>query len=361
VTPSEIIRLRLHHQQVSSPGFKQPAELVRWMGAMQAQEYAMAKWAVGLRLPDSSDDAIEAAFNAGEILRTHVLRPTWHFVHPADIRWLLRLSAPRVNAVNAYMYRQCELDQSVFRRSHAVLAKALAGNTHLTRNELSTFLARRRIRGDGVRLSCLMMRAELDGIICSGPRKGRQFTYALLDERVAPARSLDRTEALAALTERYFASRGPATVTDFSWWSGLTLKEARAGVESLPGQFIRETIADQQLVFLAPNLTRGRKRQPTLLLPAYDEYGMAYRDRRGLFHLQAASAQPGQLGTLYYRMAIANGLIVGGWRPIAAHASMGIEIKLLANPAKAQLRALRRAAEQYCAFSGNTLGSFALI
>ncbi len=210
---------RLHNQLLIQHPFDQPNEVVAWLGAVQAQEYGHAKWALGMRLPGATDVDVERAIAEGSILRTHVMRPTWHFVTSADIRWMLELTGPRVHALNAYYYRQQGLDDALFARSNAVLAKALAGGNYLTRPELQAALAGAGIVADGgLRASYLMMRAELDMLICSGPRRGKQFTYALLDERAPAASSLPRDEALAELTRRYFTSHGPATLKDFAWW-----------------------------------------------------------------------------------------------------------------------------------------------
>jgi hypothetical protein len=169
-----------------------PDQVVDWLGTVQAQDYLGAKWALGLRMREATDAAVEAAFTEGSVLRTHVMRPTWHFVTPSDIRWLLKLTAPRVNAASAYMHRRVELDGSLFARSNDVLAKALQGGRHLIRAELGAALAEAGIVADGMRLSYIVMRAELDAILCSGPRRGKQYTYALLDERVPPTRTWER-------------------------------------------------------------------------------------------------------------------------------------------------------------------------
>jgi len=157
---SEIIRRRLTNQQIDDTKFSDPQEIVAWMAAMQAQEYAMAKWAIGLRLPKLKDDVIEKAFNDGAILRTHLMRPARRFVTPADIRWMLALTAPRVNAVNAYYYRKFELDTEVFKRSNDIIIKTLQGGKHLTRAILKSALEQEGIMADGLRLSYIMMRAE---------------------------------------------------------------------------------------------------------------------------------------------------------------------------------------------------------
>jgi hypothetical protein len=223
MTPSDIARRRLLNERLVGPALTTPADVVSWLGAVQSQDYAGAKWAVAQRARGCSDRDVELACDRGDIVRTHVMRPTWHFVAPADARWMLELTAPRVHAANAYYYRKLELSPRTFERSNAALALALEGGKHLTRVELARALAGAGIRAEGVRLAYLLMRAELDALICNGSRRGKQFTYALFDERVPRAAPLARDEALAELTRRYFTSHGPATVQDFAWWSGLTV------------------------------------------------------------------------------------------------------------------------------------------
>jgi hypothetical protein len=276
MTSSEIARQRLHNQRLSSAGLKKPGDLVKWMGAVQAQDYYGAKWALGQRIQAATDDDIEKAFAVGEILRTHVMRPTWHFVAPADIRWLLKLTAPRVNAASAYSFRKLELDDAVFRRSNKALASALQGGKHLTREALRTVLKRARIAGDDLlRFNHMLIRAELDGLICSGPRHGKQFTYALLDERVPQAKALSRDEALAELTQRYFASHGPATSSDFMWWSGLSAIDVKRGLEMARSHLVEEVIGGK--IYWRPASTRGvtRAAGAAYLLPTFDEYLIA--------------------------------------------------------------------------------------
>ena len=223
----DIAQQRLIKQRLAADHFEKPAEVVDWLVAVQAQDYAGAKWALGLRLHDAHDADLDRAFNAGSILRTHVMRPTWHFVTPIDIRWLLTLTAPRVHAANAHRYRELELDDATLKRSRKVLTKTLQGGQHLTREELGEALENAGIaEAKGQRLAYMVMAAELDGLICSGPRRGKQFTYALLEERVQPGATLTHDEALATFTRRYFTGHGPATVQDFAKWSGLTIADA---------------------------------------------------------------------------------------------------------------------------------------
>jgi hypothetical protein len=263
---------RLVNQRIARPTFKKPEEVVGWLGAVQAQDYAGAKWALGLRMQGAAECDIEQAFAKGDILRTHLLRPTWHFVTPADIRWLLELTAPRVHAANAYMYRKLELDGVVFKRSVAALSKALQGGEHLTRSELRDVLQKAGVATDGeFRMSYLMMHAELEGIVCSGPRRGKQFTYALLDERAPQANTLPHDEALAELARRYFTSRGPARLQDFAKWSGLTVADARSGLEAVKAQLQSDVVGDEAYWFLAA-APPAKDGSPTAhLLSVYDE------------------------------------------------------------------------------------------
>ena len=243
VTGRDIPRIRLRQQRIAGPLMDKPDDVVRWMGAVQAQEYAQASWALGLRTRSAVAGDIDRALGEGAILRTHVMRPTWHFVSPQDIRWLLDLTAPRIRAGSARRYRELQLDDAVFARSNEALARGLEGGANLTRAELGQVLEQSGVDTSlPQRLPHILMRAELDGVICSGPKRGKQFTYALLDERVPRGPALAREEAVAKLVRRYFLSHGPATVQDFVWWSGLTTADARAGLESVRDQIAGEMI-----------------------------------------------------------------------------------------------------------------------
>lgn len=267
MTNSDLVFARLHNQRLSSTKFTQPVEVVRWFGAVQAQDFNAAKWALALRIRKATDASVEEAFNKGQILRTHIMRPTWHFVAPEDIRWLLQLTAARVNQRCGPNYRKFELDAVVFKRSNKIFTKALQGGKHLTRPALKSMLKADGIDvTDPVRLAHVLLRAELDGVICSGPRIGKQFTYALLEERAPATKTLNRDEALAELTRRYFASHGPATLQDFVWWSGLTVEDARRGIAQVG----------------TPRAARTKQSSlnSAHLLPAFDEYFVAYKDRQ---------------------------------------------------------------------------------
>ena len=303
---------RLHNQSISRPAPRSPAGIVGWLGAVQAQEYAAAKWAVGLRLRDVTDAEIERAFDAGRILRTHVLRPTWHFVTPADIRWMLDLTAPHIQRAMSYQWRQLELDARVCTRAIGLMERALAEGEYLTRGELGARLARSRVVATGNRLAHLAAHAELEAVICSGPRRGKQFTYALLATRAPRARSLPRDEALAELTRRYLQSHAPATVRDFVWWSGLSTADAKRGLEM---NGAKSQIGDGLTYWTLGGSSAGPgARAGVHLLPVYDEYVVAYRDREAVPHWPAAAVVRGN--ATFQNVLVIAGQIAGTWRAV---------------------------------------------
>ena len=300
----------------------------------------------------ATDTALDQAFADGSILRTHLLRPTWHFVTPKDIRWLLKLTAPRVHAVSAYMVRQSELDKAAFKKSNATIEKALRAGKQLTRTELATQLNRAGIPADGVRLSYLMMYAELEGLICSGARRGKQFTYALLEERVPPVKALSRDEALAELISRYFATRGPATLQDFTMWSGLTMTDAKNGIEMVKAQFVNAVI-NAQTYWLPESAPPKILKSPTAyLLPNYDEYFIGFKDRSAIGEVAKRAGIKGDDPALIAHIIILDGQIVGGWRRTLKKDEVLVEISLIAKLNKAEERAIADAVERFGKFLG---------
>jgi hypothetical protein len=307
---------RLHNERLTGTPFENPTDVVKWLGAVQSQDYGGAKWALGLRLQGITDADIDRAFDEGKILRTHVMRPTWHFVDPADIRWLLELTAPRVNAFNAYYYRQLELDEELFQRSNATITKALQGGNYLMRSELASVLQQIGIPADGMRLGYIVHRAELDAIICSGPRKGKQFTYALLEERAPQAKTLRRDDALAELIVRYFTSHGPATIQDFAWWSGLTVTDTKMGIEMMKSQFNSEVVVGQVYWFSASMTASAIKAASPIvhLLPNYDEYTVAYKDRSAIYDPMNNQYLDSRGNFLFNHTFVVDGQVRGSWR-----------------------------------------------
>jgi len=318
---------------------------------VQSQDYASAKWALAQRLGEATDADLDRDFNAGRILRTHVLRPTWHFVAPEDIRWLLALTGPRVNRLMANYNRLQELDEAVFARSNAALARALKGGAHLTRKELAGVLQDAGIATPQLRLSFLVMRAELDAVICSGPRRGNQFTYALLEERAPAARTLTREQGLAELVRRYFTSHGPAQPRDFAWWSGLTIADARAGLEMVGGALVSQVIAGQTHWLAADaKPARGAAAPVVHLLPNYDEYTVGYRDHDAI--LDRARVP---ISSVLAHVVTVDGQVRGRWRRSAAKGEAVVEVDLPESLSPAEEDALERAVARFGRFLGMPL------
>jgi len=343
---------RLHQQQLSRPTFTQPAEVVGWLGAVQAQEYGLTLWSIGQRMPNAQEADIEAAVSDGRILRTHLLRPTWHFVARQDIRWLLQISAPRVHAINATMYRQLELDEPLLRRSSDVIANTLQGGQQRTREELGQALLAAGIVAKGVRLAYILQFAELEAVVCSGARRGKQFTYALLDERAGDAGTFTRDEALAELVKRYFMSHGPATLKDFIWWSSLTLADARAGVAAVGSQLASETVAGQTFWF-APHASTPDVPQPEQpqvhLLPIYDEY-ISYADRSHIFAEQYKGLYDPQYNLSYPHTIVVDGQIVGTWKRTLYKKRVVVQVKPFCPLTDAEDAAVRAQVQRFGKF-----------
>ena len=347
----DIPRYRLHNQFIAQTDITEPAEVVKRLGAVQSQDYAGGKWGLGLRMKPTSDAIIDQAFNEGKILRTHILRPTWHFVAPEDIRWMLRLSAPRVHTVNGFLYRQQGLDQPVIKKSYAVLEKVLQGGKHLTRTELGSAFTEAGIKNaESIRLAYFIMSAELDGILFSGPRRGKQFTYALLEERAPNVKALTRDEAVAELSRRYFATRGPATLHDFTWWSGLTMADAKKGIEMLKPAFASEVI-EEKIYWFDPSVAPVQEKSPTAhLLPNYDEYFIGLRDRSAFGALIGKFDLDANNPAFIAHIVIVDGQIVGGWRRTLKKNTVQLEFTLVVDLTEKQKKAVDKAVSQYSEF-----------
>jgi hypothetical protein len=342
----------LINQGLVKPTLKTASEVVTRLGAVQAQDYGASKWGISQRTAGLTDTEIEKEIDDGTIVRTHVLRPTWHFVAAADIKWMLSLSAPRVHAANAYWYRHLEVDDAVARRSRTVMTKALGERKHLTRAELGQVLTRAKIDiTNPIRLASIVMRAELDAVICSGPRRGKQFTYALFEERVTKPAVLERDAALFVLAERYFTTRGPATVDDFAWWSGLTKADAKRGVESAASRLEHESIEGRS--YWSPPERRVRIASPLArLLPNYDEYFVGLKDRSAFSTRLKAAGVKARTDALSGHVLTINGQIVGGWKRTLTERTAVIEPKLLLPLTQAERKAVERATRKLARFLG---------
>ena len=339
--------------------------MVRGLLAVQSQDYPGAKWGVAQRVADGVlESELDALFDAGAILRTHVMRPTWHFVAPEDLRWMLALTAPRVHQASAYQYRLLGIDDISAGRAAEVIVRALEGGRALTRDELGVALREAGIEATGIKLAYLVSHAELQAIVVSGPRKGRRQTYALVDERVPPARIRSREEALAELARRYVEGHGPAQAQDLSWWSGLTIRDARLALQLASPPLVTETHGERTF-WVAPGRhasgrAAGSLGTPTIagpavqLLPNYDELLIAFRDRTDA--MDPGLPPPARVASeILAHVAVRDGLVVGGWRRSEERGAVKVELSLLVPFDPAERAALVAAIDRFSRFLGRAV------
>ena len=308
-----ITQQRLFNQRLIKSKFTKPSEVVKWLGAVQAQDYPGAKWALSLRIQGSMGADIEKAIVDGSIIRTHVLRPTWHFLAAEDARWILELTAPRVKKIISHYDKKLGLDEKTVLRSNFIFTKALKGNKQLIRTELKEIIKKEGINIDGMRFGFMLAHAELDRVTCSGAKRGKQFTYALFDDRVPKTESKTKEEALAELVRRYFTSHGPAQLQDFVWWSGLTMKDAKEGIELNKQELVSQTINDKTYWFSKSMQFVKNLPAAAYLLPNYDEYMISYKDRSDFFPNKEMQ-RIGSKNHIFNNSIVLNGKIIGSWK-----------------------------------------------
>jgi hypothetical protein len=331
MSATKIPALRLQSHGLDTLRFFEPASVVAHLGAVQAQDFNMAQWAVGIRMRGGNASAVVESFNNGDFLRTHILRPTWHFVARDNIRWMLALSADRIRTLLRNAGKRRGIAEGLYAQTGTLLSAALKGGNHLTGKQIATLFEEEGIQTSDYWLYLFLMRAEADSLICSGRMHEGLHTYALLDERIPPAAEFPRRDAIAQLARIYLQSHSPATAQDFSWWSGLSVREARGGLDAAADSALRFEIAGQIYYTLAdepnePNESSDRPDQ-VHLLPAFDEYIIAYRDRSAVITTEYI---PRVLTTngIFRPAIIKNGKVIGLWRKGASKASKKGAIEL---------------------------------
>jgi len=346
----DIAARRLRNQRIAGAGFEHPGAVVAWMGAVQAQDYLGALWALGLRTETAREEAVERAIADRTIIRTWPMRGTLHFVAPADVRWMLALLTPRVIAGQRSRHRQLGLDQAVFDRSRDLLTRALEGGRQLTRDALYETLEAKGISTAGQRGIHILQRLAQEGLLCFASRQGKQQAFALLEEWVPAAKEPAREEALAELAARYFKSHGPATVQDFTWWSGLTVADAKLGIELAGPRLERETI-DGLTYWHGGEPAAAVPIPSALLLPPFDEYTVAYKDRSAVLDPAHGRGLISSNG-IFYPAIVLDGRVAGTWKRIFKKESVVITLSPFAPLKKKERQALAEAAERYGAFLG---------
>ena len=348
---TDIASLRLSSQRIAATDFTSPKQLVAWMGAMQAQDYAMVKWAVGVRLQHATDANVESAIDKAEIIRTHLLRPTWHLVSADDIYWMLDLTAPQIKRGMKTRQNELGLTESVLSKSRKVIEKILRDGNSATREELIAALNKAGIATDENRASHIFVAAELESLICSGEVKGGKQTFSLLNERVPQIKRLGRDDALASLAKRYFSSHGPATADDFNWWSGLPASDARRALDMVKSEFSSAVVDAKTYWFAEVNV---KQKESVFLLPAFDEFIISYRDRSAAIteenHKRAVSSNG-----IFHPVAVVNGQVAGVWKRSFKKDKVLVDLKPFAGFTKSSQKLLEAALVQYGEFLGRSV------
>ncbi|HZN72556.1 MAG TPA: winged helix DNA-binding domain-containing protein [Micromonosporaceae bacterium] len=341
----DIARWRLRTQHLVSPHAVSAREVVGSLLAVQAENPSQAAWAVASRTqrPDQAD--LATVLNNGAVLRTHVLRPTWHFVRAEDIGWLLDLTGPRVRRVTGQQLRTVHgLDEHAIDQAVAAVMQALASRGHLTRTQLADELRERGTPGGGQMLMILLAHAELAGLVCSGGAVNGEHTYALMSERVPASRRLDRTEALAELALRYFTGHGPATERDLAYWATLTLTDVRTGLQQVRDQ-LGSFHHDGRTFWHAPGDAPGGPQEPAgHLLQVLDEMYRGYQDSRWV--LDAAGDVPRTRETAI-GMALVDAQLLAAMRRTIASDYVQFDLRPYRPLTPSQVDALDQAARRY--------------
>lgn len=318
---------RLLSQGLATPKFESATDVVAHFGAMQGQDYAMAKWAVGCRMLHATDDLIENAIDEGKIIRTHLMRPTWHFVAAQDLHWMLALTSENIMRQLRSSYTMLGLDEKMLHKSNDKIYQALQQTKHLTRDELMEVLQSAGVKTNETRSSHYLMHAEMAGIICSGKRNKQRHTYTLLDNWVKKEKHFTREEALAELAKRYFASHSPTTLKDFSWWSGLSVGDSKLAI-AMNAHLIKAEWNSQIYYLANSEKVVDNETESVRLLPAFDEFLIAYKDRSASIH-KDHHRHAFTTNGIFRPIVVVNGQVVGTWKRLVKKEKLHIEISLI--------------------------------
>jgi hypothetical protein len=341
----DIARWRLRSQHLARPHAGSARDAIGSLLAVQAENSGQAAWAVASRTASPDQAELAALLEDGAVLRTHVLRPTWHFVLAEDIAWLLDLTGPRVRRSTGQQLRNAHgLDEAAIDRAVTAVADALAESGHLTRTRLADELGERGVKVSGQMLMILLAHAELDGLICSGRVAGGQHTYSLMSDRVPAPRRLERTEALAEIALRYFTGHGPATERDLAYWASLSLTDVRAGLQQVRDQ-LGSFRHDGRTFWHAPGGAPGGRQEPAAhLLQILDETYRGYQDSRWV--LDAAGAVP-RVRAATTGMALVDAQIVAAVRRTVSRDQAHFELRPYGDLTAAEIAAIERAAGRF--------------
>lgn len=347
---AELLQRRLTTHHLTSRDFKSAGEAVRWFGAVQAQDFFASMWAIGQRMKKAVEADVEKAIADKEIVRSYPMRGTLHFVPPEDLRWMLKLMTPRIISKSAKLYRDASLNAAVFKKSASIFERALQGENQLTREEMYEVLEDNKIATKNYRGLHILGHLSQEGLLCFGPRKGKQQTFVLLDEWIPQHAAITRDDALAKLTLNYFTGHGPASLQDLVWWSGLTVADIKAGIEMVKSKLQEEEF--DGVTYYSSQGVRSKKFPDALLLPVYDEYTVAYKDRDLLLDEKAVKSLKKMNNLVFTNTVVVDGVVVAVWRRTIKKEKTIIEVNPLITPTSAQKEKIGEAARKYGAFIG---------
>lgn len=353
---SDIVRLRLYNQHISSAKFKTVSEVVSWLGAIQAQDYPGAKWSIGLRLKNSRDADIEKAIADRKIIRTWPMRGTLHFIAAEDARWMLNLLTPRIIAGTATRQKNLNLNSEIFDACKKLFIKVMAGGKRFTRREMIALLESKDISTANQRGYHILGRLAQEGVICFGPMRNKQQTFVLLNDWLPKTKALERNEALAELTRRYFTSHGPATIQDFAWWSGLKIVDIKSGIK-MAGNYLKMEKIDGREYWMSSDISseamnKEFEQSAVYMLPGFDEYLLGYKDRSAVLDLKhAQKITPGSNG-MFTPTILINGRVVGIWKKNIKKNVVIIRPDFFVKTGRKEILELTFVAERYGYFIG---------
>lgn len=348
--PSEVLLSRLAVQHLTSSPSPRAAEAVRRLTCVQSQERDHAFWSLGLRSRASTYAAVRAEHDSGAFVRTHILRSTWHFVAPEDLRWIQSLTAPRVEQSIGTYLRRDSIDEPLIARTFRVLAGCLAGQNVLTRNEIAARFQVAGLPAKGLAFTHLIMLAELRALVCGGPMAGVHHTYGLVDELIPPSRERPREEALVELAHRFFGGHGPACLKDFTRWSSLTVADARTALTELEadGRLQRGEVSGIPHWSDAAVAERTTRPRVGLLLPEYDEVTLSYPQ----VNFPVAHDLPTNESDPWWTTVLVDGTRVGSWKRTLARDRVTVAMRLSPSVTADQSAAIDEGVERLGRFLG---------
>lgn len=354
MTTRDLLRARLYFQKLNQPAFRTPADMVRYFGAVQAQDYLGSLWAVGQRTIDATEKTVENAIADRSIVRSWPMRGTIHYTLPEDLRWMLDLLAPRIIKKSMYSHKQFGITRKHLLKSRAVLEKEMASGKILERREVYEILQRNGVDSSNLRGPHILGHLAREKVVCTGPRSGKQPTFVLLDDWIPVKKTLTEEESLAELASRYFKSHGPATVYDFAWWTGLTTTEAGRAIAMVQSQLRKVSVDGNDYWMTDDGELSDKAKSSVRLLPAYDEFLVSYADRSAS-ETEASKKFTDRGQAIFTSVVIVNGLVAGTWKREITNKGVSVKVRKFEKLSKQVEAGIKREMKRYAKFIGMKL------